>query len=96
MLIPLDFALHESGSRSRSIRPKVSLAESVTMTVKGQFGGSPQNGDALSAPPHGFGNCQRATPVPILRRANQARMNFANGCGSNRGRRSDAGSVLPF
>jgi hypothetical protein len=47
----LDFALHgsilvESGSRSGSIRTKLSLAGTVTMTVKGRFGGSPQNGDA--------------------------------------------------
>jgi len=47
----LDFAPHgsilaESGSRSGSIRSKVSLAETVTMTVKGQFNGSPPNGAA--------------------------------------------------
>jgi hypothetical protein len=44
----LDFALHgffwaESSSRSGSIQTKLSLAGTVTVTVKGRFGGSPQN-----------------------------------------------------
>jgi hypothetical protein len=57
LIASLDFALHctaSSGrirfsSRSGSIRTKLSLAGTVTMTVKGQFGGSPQNGDAVSS-----------------------------------------------
>jgi hypothetical protein len=55
----LEFALHgffcamaESSSRSGSIRTKLSLAGTVTMTVKGRFGGSPQNGDAVTSELH--------------------------------------------
>jgi hypothetical protein len=80
----------ESNSRAVFAAATIEFVADLNVCWKGGFPGALIVSVMLTPldfAPHGFGNCQRAIPVPILRSANQTGVKFSNGLAVRLGKR---------